>query len=92
MEWTFHHSQRSYCAESQTRVSDNRSLRDGWRVNVLKESAVNALARMKSANIFVKPTGDVVADIGVDGDLFAGSAVGAEGNVSHGLLGKKGYQ
>ena len=47
---------------------------------------------MKSANIFVKPTGDVVADIGVDGDLFAGSAVGAEGNISHGLLDKKGHQ
>ena len=76
-------------------TSDTLHLRGGWRVNVLKESAANALIRTKSADVIVKAPRYVVADVGVDGDMFAVplvSTVNAEVDVSKGPLGRKHHQ
>ena len=66
------------------------------RVNVRKESAVNALIRTESADIFGKAVGQIVADVGVDLDLLAVFAVetrvNAEVDISQRCLSRKDRQ
>ena len=44
-------------------------------MDIRKESALNALIRTESADVFLIPVGQIVADVGVDRDLLAVPAV-----------------
>ena len=49
-------------------------------MNVREERALNALIRTESADVFLIPVGQIVADVGVDRDLLAVPAVEARVN------------
>ena len=56
------------CKVANTHLSDNPSLRGGWRVDVLKESAAYALRNTDRADVIVIAGGYILADTGIDGD------------------------
>ena len=56
------------CQVANTHLSDNPSLRGGWRVDVLKESAAYALRNTDRADVIVIAGGYILADAGIDGD------------------------
>ena len=61
-------------------------------INVLEESAGNAIIRTERADALAKAVGQVVAGVGLDRDLLAvpaESTVNAEVDVSEGLLDRK---
>jgi len=76
-------------------MSDNLSLRGSRRVNVLKDSAAHALTNTNRADVIVKVGWYILADAGIDGECHAIPlvyTVGAELDISQGLLGRKNRQ
>ena len=56
------------CKVANKHPSDNPSLRGGRRVDVLEESADDALAKANRADVIVKAGGYTLADVGIDGE------------------------
>ena len=56
------------CKVASKRPSDNPSLRGGRRVDVLEESADDALTKTNRADVIVKAGGYTLADVGIDGE------------------------
>jgi len=56
------------CKVANKHPSDNPSLRGDRRVNVLKESADDALTKTNRADVIVKAGGYTLADVGIDGE------------------------